>query len=330
MTIGAQDFVDFLPQYIRHMEEPVCEPPAVALYYVSKLAKEFVKVLISGEGGDEAFAGYPNYRSMLWLERIKKSFKPVNGALSAMSGLLANMPRFARYAQLLDVPFDSYYYSRASSPFTFFNRHVKQLYTDDFAHSSDKQHSIEPALRYLRNSAASGTLNKMLYVDTKTWLPDDLLIKADKITMANSIELRVPLLDHKMLEFAASLPTSYKVHGFTTKYLVKQALAKRVPREILERRKVGFPVPYDAWMRGKLKGWLSDILLDRTTLSRGYFRKSAVEELLSENGRSGRYSKEVFSLAVLELWHREFLKKSSSSDFSRPAGPAGDFATRVI
>jgi asparagine synthase (glutamine-hydrolysing) len=332
MTIGAKEFADFLPQYIRHMEEPVCEPPAVALYYVSRLAKEFVKVLISGEGGDEAFAGYPNYRSMMWLERIKGLYKPMNGALSAVAGLFSALPnahRFTKYAPLLNTPFDYYYYSRTSTPFSFFNTHVKELYTDDLVHLSDKNRSTHSVMRHLRNTAASDTLNRMLYVDTKTWLPDDLLIKADKITMANSVELRVPLLDHKVLEFAASLPISYKVHRFTTKYIAKRALNKRVPREILDRRKTGFPVPYNSWLRGQLKGWLREILLDRQTLARGYFRKNAIETLLSENGRSGCYSKELFSLAVLELWHREFLGRDKVSNSSASMGLAERFAARI-
>ncbi len=154
----------------------------------------------------------------------------------------------------------------------------------------------------------------MLYVDSKTWLPDDLLIKADKITMANSVELRVPLLDHELLEFAASLPESFKVHGFTTKYIAKRALRDRVPKEILTRRKTGFPVPYESWLRGQLKGWLSEVLLDQATIARGYFQKSAIEKLLCANAETGSYSKELFSLAVLELWHREFLKGSVASD----------------
>ncbi len=332
MTIDARDFADFLPQYVRHMEEPVCEPPAVALYYVTKLAKEFVKVLISGEGGDEAFAGYPNYRSMVWLERIKRVCTPMNGVLSAVLGSLTHLPgahRLAKFAPLLNTPFDSYYYSRASTPFSFFNSHAKELYTDDFMRYSDKGFSAHPATRHLRGTAASDVLNRMLYVDTKTWLPDDLLIKADKITMANSVELRVPLLDHKVLEFAASLPVSYKVRGFTTKYIAKKALSRRVPREILDRPKTGFPVPYNSWLGGQLKGWLYDILLDRETLARGYFRKSAIEKLLVENGRSGAYPKELFSLAVLELWHREFFKRNVLPESSQATDPADRLAART-
>jgi asparagine synthase (glutamine-hydrolysing) len=154
----------------------------------------------------------------------------------------------------------------------------------------------------------------MLYVDTKTWLPDDLLIKADKMTMANSVELRVPLLDHKILEFAASLPQNFKVRGFTTKYIAKKALSGRVPREILDRKKAGFPVPYERWLRQDLKDWVRALLLDSKTTARGYFQKSAVERMLAADMSSGGYSKEIFDLIVLELWHREFLQSQKPID----------------
>ena len=131
--------------------------------------------------------------------------------------------------------------------------------------------------------------------------------------MANSIELRVLLLDHRLLEFAATLPTRFKVRRFSTKYIAKKVLGGRVPSEILNRRKTGFPVPYSSWFRTDLRDWLSDISLDRTTLSRGYFQKKAIEHLLAEHLRSGQYSKEIFSLATLELWHRSFAQDTNSS-----------------
>lgn len=314
LTISAVQFRDFLPNYVWHMEEPVCEAPAIALYYVSKLAKDYVKVLLSGEGGDEAFAGYQNYRSILWLERLKKLAGPFSGGLS--DGLLGVNRGFhsegiAKYIPLMKLPFESYYYSRTSSPHSYFNSQWNNLYTRDFAKVTDKTESLRIVGELMGRAAPYRTLNKMLYVDTKTWLADDLLLKADKMTMANSVELRVPLLDHKLLEFAASLPQNYKVRGFSTKHIVKKVLGPRVPREILERRKTGFPVPYGQWLRGEMKGWLSDILLDRETTNRGYFETKAIEGLISENWRTGRYSKELFSLAILELWHRTFLKNSS-------------------
>ena len=122
------------------------------------------------------------------------------------------------------------------------------------------------------------------------------------------LELRVPLLDHKVLEFAASLPPGMKLHGATTKYLLKKALSKRIPKEIRDRKKTGFPVPYGSWMRNELKDMVWDVLLDRRTINRGYFRRDGVEDLLQKNSNGMDYSKEIFSLLSLELWHRTFLE----------------------
>ena len=312
MTITSKDFMDFMPKYVWHMEEPVCEPQAVALYYVSKLAKSFVKVLISGEGGDEAFAGYPIYRNLLWLERLKKPFGPLNGLFKAglnQANRFLHSHKIAKYAPLLDVPLDSYYFSRTSSPGKYFNTNIDSLYTSDFLQHVDKENSVGVAKAFLKNSKGQSVVNRMLYVDTKTSLPDDLLLKADKMTMANSLELRVPLLDHKILEFAASLPANFKVRRFTTKYVFKETLRNKLPKQILDRRKAGFPVPYESWLRTEMRDWVRDILLDREAISRGYFNKGCIENLISEDSRWGGLTKELLSLATLELWHRAFLKQ---------------------
>lgn len=315
LTITSKDFEDFLPQYIRSMEEPVCEPPAVALYFISRLAREYVKVLISGEGGDEAFAGYQVYRNMLWLERLKRLLGPVTGVLSK-SLLYANLAlksrRVARYAPLLTMPLESNYLSGTTNRMAFFNEYPDRAYTKEFSQFVNKGHSFDAATQYWQRGVTDDIVNKMLYVDTKTWLPHDLLLKADKMTMANSIELRVPFLDHKLLEFAASLPGNYKVRGLTTKFIAKKVLREKVPQQILKRRKAGFPVPFSNWLRNDLRAWLCDILRDRETLSRGYFKTEGIDYLLSENVRHGTYTKELFTLAVLELWHREFLTPSKS------------------
>jgi len=314
MTIKAQDFLDFLPKYVWHMEEPVCEPPAIALYYISKLAKEHVKVLISGEGGDEAFAGYPNYRNMVWLERFKKSSTPFHHSISKIFSNLGRFSRFnklEKYAPLMTIPLESYYFSRTSNPFNYFNKFYSELYTAEFKDRIDKNYSTEPITGYFKNISYQDNLNKMLYVDTKTWLPDDLLVKADKITMANSLELRVPFLDHKVLEFAARLPTNYKLKGFTTKYILKKAFHNRVPDEILNRKKTGFPVPSGMWFRNDLKDFIYDILLNDKTIQRGYFEKNTIQKMIKLNSENNNYSKEIFSLLILELWYRIFVDNAA-------------------
>lgn len=314
MTISSREFVDFMPKYVWHMEEPVCEPQAVALYYVSKMARNYVKVLISGEGGDEAFAGYSIYRNFLWLERLKRAFGPLNGLIRASlvgANRVLKSHKVTKYAPLLDIACDSYCYGRTYHPSNYFIARSDDAYSKDFAKNINKSNSIRPVRELLRRDNGGSIVNRMLYIDTKTSLPDDLLLKADKMTMANSLELRVPFLDHKLLEFAASLPSSFKVRRFTTKYLAKRALKGRIPKEILQRRKVGFPVPNDTWLRTELAPWVNDVLLDRKTLNRGYFERSAIENIIAENKRTGgNYSKEVLSLVTLELWHRAFVDRA--------------------
>jgi asparagine synthase (glutamine-hydrolysing) len=315
MTITAGDFKDFLPQYMWHMEEPVCEPPAIAMYYVSRLAKQHVKVLLSGEGGDEAFAGYSNYRNLLWLERLKRIYPALNDLTAkglSVGNSLFGSQLLSKYAPLIKAKFPQYYYSRTSNPFRHTRNCLSALYSSDFAGSIDREQTLKPVRRLQAMVDRHHPLDAMLYIDTKTWLPDDLLIKADKMTMANSLELRVPLLDHKVLEFAASLPPQLKVHGLTTKYVAREALKSRIPGPILKRKKVGFPVPYDSWLRKELHGWVCEVLLDRTTINRGYFTASAVRDLLARNERTGEYSKEVFSLVALELWHRAFVEQKQA------------------
>lgn len=310
MSITAKDFAAFLPEYVWHMEEPVCEPPAIAMYYVSKLARKHVTVLLSGEGGDEAFAGYSNYRNLVWLERIKRGL-PLKGAIAqglSRANSFLHSPRVAKYGPLIGDRFPDYYYSCTSNPHRYSGNRLGETYTAGFASSIDRERSLEPVRRLQTKVRSRNMLDSMLYIDTKTWLPDELLIKADKMTMANSIELRVPLLDHKVLEFAASLPSNFKLNGFKTKYILKKALAEKIPVEIRNRKKTGFPVPYEAWLRKDLKDFIWGVLTDRKTTDRGYFSKDAIEGLLRANTNGSNYSKEVFSLLTLELWHRTFLE----------------------
>jgi asparagine synthase (glutamine-hydrolysing) len=310
ITISADDFLQFLPRFVWHMEEPVCEPPAVALYYVCKLAREEVTVLLSGEGGDEAFGGYPEYRNYSALEQSKTILGPLAGAARGVLGLARAFiggPRIERYTVLAGRPLPEYYYSRVTSPGDYFNRCKNTLYSSAFADATAVLEPTEMTRALFRQVRNGHRLNQMLYVDTKTWLPDDLLVKADRITMAASVELRVPFLDHTVLEFAAALPPEFKVRGRATKRVLRQAVEKRVPGEILKRRKVGFPVPYGQWLAGDLGGFVRETILSSKAISRGYFRRSGVEAVLSGERKGGASSREVFALLVLEMWHRLFV-----------------------
>jgi asparagine synthase (glutamine-hydrolysing) len=313
LSISSGDFWDFLPPYVWHMEEPVCEPPAVALYYISRLARRYVKVLLSGEGRDEAFAGYENYRNMLRLKRVNAALgslaRPL-GAAAAMAGRLFDEERLRRYGVALGLAFSDHYFSRTSGPTSYFNNQAENLFTTEFLNDTSSINSSGFIGRLTERVKDQSLLNQMLYVDTKTWLPNDLLIKADKITMANSLELRVPLLDHKVLEFAASLPAEYKVEGKQTKRVLKAAFAKELPRQVVHRKKAGFPVPYASWIRGDFKNAIHDILLSNRAGSRGYFNRNEVARILRANSQNGNFSKELFSLLTLELWHQQFVDQA--------------------
>ena len=309
ISMSSNDFREFLPKYVWHMEEPVCEPPAIALYFVSQLAKQSsVKVLLSGEGGDEAFGGYQTYRNLLIFERLKSVFGPAKGLLRLGFQALghAGWKQFGHYANLIEPTLAEYYLSRTATPYSPFNQRKSDLYNKEFAASIDVRASVSPTSKLFDRMSNQPLLNRMLYVDTKTWLPDDLLVKADKMTMAASVELRVPLLDYRVLEFAASLPMHYKVSGWKLKRILKAALVESVPREILNRKKTGFPVPYDDWMRKEMKDFVFDTILATNAASDLYFCKKAITNLLQSNQQGKGYSKEVFSLLVFELWHRQF------------------------
>jgi asparagine synthase (glutamine-hydrolysing) len=309
ITISADDFREFLPKYVWHMEEPVCEPPAIALYFVSHLAQQSsVKVLLSGEGGDEAFGGYQTYRNFLLLETLKSLFRAGKPFLRSAFNFLhhAGWKQIGPYANLIDPALAEYYLSRTATPYTPFNQLKPEIYSREFAALLEGENPGMSTRALIERMHDQPLLNRMLYVDTKTWLPDDLLVKADKMTMATSVELRVPLLDYRVLEFAASLPPHYKVNGWKLKRILKSALIESVPQEILNRKKTGFPVPYNEWMRSEMKDYVFDTLLASNAALNLYFRKEGIRNLLKMHEAGKGHSKEIFSLLVLELWHQQF------------------------
>jgi asparagine synthase (glutamine-hydrolysing) len=233
-------------------------------------------------------------------------FARAAGAGASLAGRLIGDERIDRYGKALGRTLSSQYFSRSSSPTAFFNRHARRFCTPEFFQDTACVSAGGFIQSLTDGMEDESLLDQMLYIDTKTWLPDDLLVKADKITMANSLELRVPLLDHKILEFAASLPAEHKVRGKETKRALKAAFSKALPREILARKKAGFPVPYNHWLRGELSAGAREMLLSERARSRGYFQADEVTRLLDAQEAGGRYPKEIFSLLVIELWHRQF------------------------
>lgn len=299
-------FVDFVPHYIWHMDEPVTEAAAISLNYVAKLAREHVVVGLSGEGSDELFAGYDFYRYNLAIEKARQAFGGAGfRSLAAITRRIKRVAKLHKYVSLASEPLESRYRGISS-----YEREKKNaLYSADFAQTARRS---DPRCAAFIDTLFSRTrnldpLSRMLYFDTKTWLVDDLLIKADRMSMAHSIELRVPFLDHRVVEYAASIPSRHKIHGSSTKYVLKRALRELLPERIVNRQKMGFPTPLEIMFRGDLFGYAHDTLLSQQAKNRGYFSSEAVRRLLTDH-RSGRAAnhREIWQLLVLEEWHRRF------------------------
>jgi asparagine synthase (glutamine-hydrolysing) len=306
IRMSPQSFRDFIPSYVWHMDEPVADSAAISLYHVSRLARESVTVCLSGEGSDEIFAGYDFYIYNLAIGRAqalvgRRSF----AALRGLMGSNARAGKLRKYVDMAAKPLERRY--RGIS--TYEPDKKNALYSADFrprAASGGGRVAgfVEQLFSRSRNW---DPLSRMLYFDTKTWLVDHLLTKADRMSMATSIELRVPFLDHRVVECAATIPSRYKIRGRDTKHVLKKALEGKLPSEILQRRKLGFPTPIERMFRSELAGYAQELLLSPKALQRGYFDSRSVERLLADhrNGRASNH-REIWQLVVLEEWHRRF------------------------
>lgn len=306
IRLTSRHFLDFVPRYVWHMDEPVADSAAISLYYVSKLAREHVVVCLSGEGSDELFAGYDFYLYNLVIERAQGLLG--TACFRGLAQLAAKTTRFGKmqkYLQLAGRSMEERYRGISTNERGKFGC----LYSPQFArHAADRNPNLDGFIeRLFARSRGWDPLSKMLYFDTKTWLVDDLLIKADRMSMAASIELRVPFLDHRVVEYAATVPSRYKIRGTTTKFILKKMLEGRLPQDILRRRKMGFPTPLDIMFRRELFTYAHETLLSQEAIDRGYFERRKVERLLLDH-RSGKADngREIWQLVVLEEWHRQF------------------------
>jgi asparagine synthase (glutamine-hydrolysing) len=308
--------VEVLPKIVRHYGEPFADHSAIPSFYVSAITREHVTVALNGDGGDESFAGYYSYVQSqvaarmdvapLWLRRLAAAAGrrlPASGndrsALNRARRFSAALPldppgRFFRYMSRLDGA------ARA------------ELYTDDYLSllaDSDPERVIRDAWE---SSTGTALLDVMQDVDIRTWLPGDLIPKMDIATMAHALEARSPFLDHELMEMAASIPPELKMPGMRKKGLLRDALRPWLPADILDLPKQGFSVPMAEWLRTDLRELATDVLLDRSTLDRGYFREEAVRDLLGRHtGREADHAHLIWALIVHELWHREFVDAGS-------------------
>jgi len=313
MIVSPADFFAVMPKLIWHEDEPLGHLASVPLYFVSELAARHVKVVLTGEGSDELMAGYYRYWKTLY-----------NLSLGALyHGWTPESLRRAARAGIASLPDGSSLRRRLSQTFLALMPDVESLYLDNFAVFSRAQQlslltpeakkragALDPyavTRQRFAQSDATTTLNLLLYADTKTYL-HELLMKQDQMSMAASLESRVPFLDHTLFEFTARLPERMKLRGLTTKYVLRRSMKGILPKPILTRRKMGFPVPVGAWFRGAYRSVIDDYALSARSLERGVFDPTFVRNLVAEHQSGARdHSQRLWSLVNFEMWARQFI-----------------------
>ncbi len=301
-TLDPSVFWGVLEKLVWHFDEPVADPAAVPLYFLARAARREVKVVLSGEGADEILGGYTAYRRTLALNGLARL--PGIGVARRVARAFA--PRKAhRYLDALGSP-AAERYARLSSLFA--PEEVDELLAPGVAATRHDASLDSSSSR----SATFDPLRQMLYSDLKTWLPDDLLVKADKMTMASSLELRVPFLDHHLVEWAWGLPHEWKLRHGRGKWALREAVRHLVPQPVLTRPKLGFPVPIASWFASDLGPATRELLLGPRGVCRDLLRPEVVEEMIGRHERRETdLSVEVFALATLAMWHRIFIASDS-------------------
>ena len=317
------DIVDLLPKLAWHLDEPFADSSAVPTYYVSKAAREHVTVALSGDGGDELWAGYTRHRVEQWELTAREWLGPTGAAVAGrMAERLPLGVKGARSLRHLALPAAAA--CARKHAYGLFENDVRgSLYSPEFANEvRDADPFIGFRLAY-DGCGSRDPLDRALYVDVKTYLVDDIMTKVDKMSMAVSLESREPLLDHKLLEFAARVPSSLKLKNGQGKYLLRRLLERRVPKSIVDRPKQGFAAPIGAWLRGPLAPMADALLRDGRLRDRGVFDDRAVAALWTEH-RDGRkdHCHRLWSLVMLELWFRQFVDGGARSHSPRAAEAA--------
>ncbi len=304
-VLTHEEFFQGIDTLLEHTEEPLVESAAVSLLELSRVTKPHATVLLSGEGADEVFAGYPLYERSRQLERLRILAFPLRlAAVRALLRLAVRSERLYKYLDWVGEPLERRHRGNSADVTPSIRA---RMYRPDFAARAGDL--VEREFNALfAQVAGRDPLAQMQYADIRTWLVDDLLLKADKMTMAASIELRVPFLDHHVVEFGFGLDSAHKLHAGIGKAVLKDLLARYLPRDLLYRTKQGFPVPVSQWFREGLYEQVRALLLDERTLSRGYFRPAYVRRAVDRH-RSGAedLGRRLFSLVVLELWHRHYV-----------------------
>ncbi|WP_067728013.1 asparagine synthase (glutamine-hydrolyzing) [Oceanobacillus damuensis] len=299
--ITPEEFVGSLPEIMWHMDDPLADPSCVPLYFVAKEARKHVKVVLSGEGADELFGGYNIYREPQHLRCFNKM---PTWLLKAINRFAAGLPEGMKGKSFLErgtTPLSERYIGNAKM----FEENQKMNLLKNYSHAYTYQSLTAAMYQQVKNNHP---VEQMQYIDMHTWLTGDILLKADKMTMANSLELRVPFLDMEVYDLASRIPVEYKIADGTTKSILRKAAHGFVPEQVLNRKKLGFPVPIKHWLRGSLYTWAKDLIIASETDH--ILQKSVVLDLL-ENNKAGKrdHSRKIWTVLMFMLWHQIYVEK---------------------
>ncbi len=310
ITITPEQFFETLPNLVWHEDEPIGFVASVPLYFVSKLAQQHVKVVLTGEGADETLAGYGRYQKAMTLlnygekyESITPSFlrDAVRGGVATLPGALnrkLNRTFLSRETDIESLFFDNFAVFPQAMQKSLFKRETREKFQSKNPYVGQNS--------WLDKCDADDMLDKLLYADTKTYL-HELLMKQDQMSMAASIESRVPFLDHKLVEFTARMPREMKMRGGTTKWILREAMKGILPAEILNRPKMGFPVPIGQWFRGEFKHIIDEYVLGKRTLDRSIFNADYLRSLVVKHNAGENHDERLWSLVNFEIWQRRFI-----------------------
>jgi len=314
IIITPEQFFDALPNLVWHEDEPIGFIASVPLYFVSKLAQEHVKVVLTGEGADETLAGYGRYQKALSLLNYGEKYESLtpsfvrdavrSGVATLPAGLNRKLDRtfLTRDSDIQSLFFDNFAVFPAAMQARLFSRKTQSQIADL------DPYRLQNA--YIDNADADDLLDKILYADTKTYL-HELLMKQDQMSMAASIESRVPFLDHKLVEFTARMPRRMKLRGGTTKWILREAMKGILPAEILDRPKMGFPVPVGNWFRGPFKHVVDEYVLGSRARARGIFDEEFVRSLVARHNGGENHDERIWSLVNFEIWQRRFIDREN-------------------
>ncbi|GEM_PF-39665 len=303
------NMVDILPTIVWHLDEPVADQAILPTYLICQMAKADVTVLLTGEGGDEVFLGYPRYL----LHKVARRYHGTPGVLRkalALGGGHLALPWKPYISRVLGSS-DDLLTRNLDWLRNFRTAEMDALYTSEFRECLGGSDDVNMWKGWANRLPGSSDLRLLQYLDLKTWLADDILMKVDKMSMASSVEVRAPYLDHQLIEWTLGLPEEYLLRGLTPKRLLKSVAADYLPREVIHRPKQAFRIPTGKWLRKDLLPFARDLLLSPRATSRGYFHRAAIEGLLSRHELGTEdASQRIWSLLCLELWQQTFLDQA--------------------